>query len=238
MVVPSSGILSLAKIANEKNQDDYDSDDSEVLASGSISLRGLSNNSFTDFGTGGNATNITINTNSGSNPPNQTEPYSMSEFYGYDHDFDPSFHETTLTRGSRGGYGFAQSGYWDGVIGSMGDDTLTYNGRAVTIYRLYTHASSTGASSGNLILDIQDDLDTTSPPNSGWTTMKIYNSQSNDSGSPDHTFNRSSASYTAYGNVGSAGAQWTWSVSSSGTPTVFNKYWGSSDNTVNYVVFE
>ena len=59
----------------------------------------------------------TINTgNAAADRPNGTAPHSMSEFYNYDHDISTSVHETTLTRGSRGGYGFAQSGYWDGVL--------------------------------------------------------------------------------------------------------------------------
>ena len=30
---------------------------------------------------------INLNSSSGSNPPNQTAPYQLSEFYGYDHDY-------------------------------------------------------------------------------------------------------------------------------------------------------
>ena len=225
MALPSSGQISMQDILVEKNGGSITATD--------ISLRGLSVNSVADYA----AIDITINSASTSKPDG-SEPHQMSEFYGYNHSASSTFHETTLTRGSTGGYGFAHSGYWESNIGSLGDATLTYNSRAVTIYRLYTSASSTTATSGSVILDIRDDLDTTSPPNSGWSTMKIYINQSNDSGSPDHTFNRTAATYTSYGNVGLAGAYWTWSVTSSGTPTVFNKYWGTSDNTVNYVVFE
>lgn len=180
----------------------------------------------------------TINTgNATADRPDGSAPHAMSEFYNYDHDISTTFHETTLTRGSTGGYGFAHSGYWESNFGSLGDATLTYNSRATTIFRLYTHAGSTSATTGTVILDIKDDLNTNSPPNSGWTTMSIYINQSNDGGSADYVFSRSQATYTSYGNVGSAGATWMWNVSSSGTPTVFNKYWGTSDNTVNYVVF-
>ena len=215
--------ITLAKVRNELATNAYGT----AYTAGETSLYHAS------IGTYG-----TINTgNASADRPDGTAPHSLSEFYNYDHDLSSSLHETTLTRGSTGGYGFANSGYWDNSFGSMGDDTFTYNSRAVTIYRLYTFASSTSATTGNIILDITDDLNTNSPPNSGWTTMKIYNNQSNDSGSPDHTFNRTSASYTSYGSSSSAGARWTWSVSSS-SPTVFNKYWSSSDNTVNYVVLE
>ena len=86
MAVPSSGEIKLSGIAQEKNQDDYYSDDSEVFSYGNISLRGLSNNSHNDTAGG----NINLSTNS-SSVPNQTEPYQMSEFYGYDHDAAPAF---------------------------------------------------------------------------------------------------------------------------------------------------
>jgi hypothetical protein len=83
MAVPSSGSLSLFRIANEKNVNDYTDDDTETQDYGGISLRGVSNNSFDDFGTG----NININTDGWSSPANtsgqtgsaiQTDPYSMS----------------------------------------------------------------------------------------------------------------------------------------------------------------
>jgi len=225
MALPSSGQLTMQQILNEKQ--------GSTTARTNVSLEGLSNSQADDYST------ATISINSAStSKPDQNEPHAMSEFYGYDHSASSSFHETTLTRGSTGGYGFAQSGYWESSFGSLGDATLTYNSRAVTIYRLYTAASSSTATSGNIVLDIRDDLDTNSPPNSGWTTMSIYINQSNDSGTADYTFNRTSATYSSYGNVGLAGATWSWSVTSSGTPTVFNKYWGTSDNTVNYVVLE
>ena len=80
MVVPATGALSLKGIANEKNQDDYTSDDGEV--ENNISLRGLSNNSFNDYG----SENIALNSLSAANAPNQTEPYGMDEFRGYNHD--------------------------------------------------------------------------------------------------------------------------------------------------------
>ena len=236
MAVPSSGTLSLKSIANEKNQDDYNSDDEEVIDLGSISLRGLSNNSFTDFGTGASVTNIALNANSGSNAPNQTEPYSMSEFYGYDHDFDPVVHETWFTRGASGGYGFAQSGYGNFApdIGDIQDSTLTLNGRGRTITHFYIHSSSASSTSGNLILKISDNAGTTGS-NAGFTTLKVYYGQSNDSGSPDLTLNRTSASYSTSGGSGSFIMQWTWSISSS-SPTVYNLF--GANGTYNYLKFE
>ena len=215
--------LTLAKVRNELATNSYGT----AYTAGETSLYQAS------IGTYG-----TINTaNASADRPNGSAPHSLSEFYNYDHDLSSSLHETTLTRGATGGYGFANAGYWESSFGSLGDATLTYNSRAVTIYRLYTFTSSTGSTSGNLILDIRDDLNTNSPPNSGWTTMKIWNGQTNDSGTASHTFNRTSASYNAYGNVGTAGATWTWSVSNS-SPTVFNYYFGNTVGANNYVVLE
>ena len=66
--------------------------------------------------------------------------------------------------------------------------------------------------------------------------MKIWNGQTNDSGTPDHTFNRSSATYSETGGSGYASMTWTWSVSL-GSP-VFNYYWGSTNGASNFVRFD
>lgn len=82
MAVPSSGTLSMKGIFSEKNENDYTA--ANMDGESGLSLRGLSSNSYSDTSTGGN---INLNSASGSNPPNQTAPYSMSEFYSYDHDY-------------------------------------------------------------------------------------------------------------------------------------------------------
>ena len=72
MAVPSSGELSLWKIMNEVDDDDYD-------ASGQYSNVSLTNLS--------DGTVDTINTdNASANRPNGSAPHEMSEFYSYDHD--------------------------------------------------------------------------------------------------------------------------------------------------------
>ena len=72
MAVPSSGELSLWKIMNEVDDDDYD-------AGGQYS-----NISLEDLSDG---TVATINTaNHSTNRPNGSAPHEMSEFYSYDHD--------------------------------------------------------------------------------------------------------------------------------------------------------
>tara|TARA_R110000822_G_scaffold308645_1_gene436868 strand:- start:1001 stop:2254 length:1254 start_codon:yes stop_codon:yes gene_type:complete len=79
MAVPTTGSLSLLGIFSEKNEDDYTASNTD--GESNFSLRGLSSNSHNDS-TGGN---ININTNS-SSYPDSSNPYAMSEFYGYDHD--------------------------------------------------------------------------------------------------------------------------------------------------------
>ena len=75
MAVPSSGVLSLFGIANEIDDGDYTSDSFQDP----ISLE--------HFSTGGEAT---INTaNASANRPDGSAPHAMSEWYAYDHDFNP-----------------------------------------------------------------------------------------------------------------------------------------------------
>ena len=75
MAVPSSGALSLFGIANEIDDEDYTSDSFQ----GPISLE--------HFSTGGEAT---INTaNASDDRPDGNTPHSMSEWYAYEHEFNP-----------------------------------------------------------------------------------------------------------------------------------------------------
>ena len=81
MAVPSSGTLSLLKIFSEKNEDDYTAENAD--SNNSFSLKGLSVDGTNDSSGG----DITINTAGGGGANLGSSPYSMSEFYGYDHDF-------------------------------------------------------------------------------------------------------------------------------------------------------
>ena len=75
MAVPSSGALSLFGIANEIDDGDYTSDSFQDPIS------------MSHFSTGGEAT---INTaNASANRPDGSAPHAMSEWYAYDHDFNP-----------------------------------------------------------------------------------------------------------------------------------------------------
>jgi hypothetical protein len=220
MALPSSGQISMQDILEEKNGGSITATD--------ISLRGLSVNSVSDYG----AIDITINSAS-TNKPDQAEPHQMSEFHGYDHSASSVVHSSTLTNGNTGGYGFALNGYQSQgatTFGSMGDTTLTLNGRARTIDSLYSSATSSTATSGSIILFISDDLGTTSS-NAGFTSMKIYLNQANNSGTPDLTLNRTSATYTGT----TATMSWSWSVSVTSPDSVYNTYFGGSTAQSNFI---
>lgn len=79
MAVPSSGTLSLEKLAKEKVLEDYNSSTSIY---GGIHL--------SDLAKGGNeagsVTEYDETNNNSSSKPNETGPHEMSEWYSYDHD--------------------------------------------------------------------------------------------------------------------------------------------------------
>ena len=74
MAVPSSGQLSMAGLAKEKQFDDYNSTSTPYTP---ISLLDLAE-SFVNF----EATNT-----NGVDYPDESKPHAMSEWYGYDHDY-------------------------------------------------------------------------------------------------------------------------------------------------------
>ena len=132
-----------------------------------------------------------------------------------------TIHSSTMTSyyNTGGGY-YIASGYGPLTSGSsVGDNTFNLsNGQAVTWNALYTINSSnmtfTLTSSSNV-------------PNSGWTSIKIYLNQSNASGSPDLTLNRTDAS-TASGS--STTRSWTWS----GTYT-YTTYFSATNGAVHFI---
>lgn len=95
MAVPSSGTLSLQKLAKEKVLDDYNSSSS---VTGGIHLADLvlGGNEY------GSPTYYDETNNNSSSKPNETGPHSMSEWYGYDHDTAGGF-------GSAGSFSFKYS---------------------------------------------------------------------------------------------------------------------------------
>lgn len=90
MALPSSGQVSMKDIVDEKK--------GNTTAVQNVSLKGLSQDgvdspvipNFDYETTGGVGVDVDNNVSSGSNPPNQSPPFQMSEFFDYDHDFDPT----------------------------------------------------------------------------------------------------------------------------------------------------
>ena len=151
---------------------------------------------------------------------------AFSDFYGTSDIVTPStIHSTSLTAGTTGGYGFAQSGYTQ-AIGSISDATITTfdSTSGYSVYGLYGFASNTTATSGSLVLQIFKSGGSSS--NAGFTTLKLWLNQNTNSGTADYTFTRTNASYS-----GSSGNRiWTWSVSPGAS--VYNTFFGS--NGTNY----
>ena len=77
MAVPSSGPISLRGIINEIDDGVYDSDSFQCAMS------------LTDFSTGAGDASAINQSNASANRPNGSVPHAMSEFYSYDHDFNP-----------------------------------------------------------------------------------------------------------------------------------------------------
>lgn len=82
MAVPSSGTLDLSKIANEKHFDNYNQ---AQLPTPPYSLKDIS----TSGNSNGSGVSYDATNSNSTNKPNSSAPYSMSEFYGYDHDQSP-----------------------------------------------------------------------------------------------------------------------------------------------------
>ena len=87
MSVPSSGSLSMQSIACEKVHDNYGI---PFDAQGLAKRAAIGRISLFDVSRSGNTNNSTVSydvTNiASSSSPNNSAPYKMSEFYGYDHD--------------------------------------------------------------------------------------------------------------------------------------------------------
>jgi len=215
MAVPSSGALSMFKIANEKNVDDYNDGDTEVADDGGISLRGLSDDDFTD-GVNGNVENninsdgwlATTNTSGQTGANIQTAPHSMSEFYGYDDDFVAEIHSTTFQpqkstwvvpyQPLRHGSGFTtslnSSNNSPNNIGSVTTQgTFSLGGKTgVNLAALYNFNDDNNSTNGEKIVLQFHHASGTNFSNTGWSTAKIYNGSSA-SGTLVVTLTRSSA---------------------------------------------
>ena len=89
--------------------------------------------------------------------------------------------------------------------GSMTDTTFTYPSTSTTATITTIYAINGGSSA--LYLEVSGGAFA----NSGWTNLKIWLNQSNNSGTPDYTFTRSSASHSTNTSVSPNTTTWSWS---------------------------
>jgi len=136
-----------------------------------------------------------------------TNTISLSDFYGLSN----VVHSTTMVAGHQSQQYVTVSGYGDSVTGdSLGDDSINSicGQSGVTIVSLFNI-------NGSLNLGLEKSGVTFS--NTGWTTMKVWVGQNNNSGTPTATFPRTgtgsyhtgSTSFNSYNNGG--GATYLWS---------------------------
>ena len=151
----------------------------------------------------------------------------FSDFYSKTH-VGLQLTSGTMTNGynSGGQYVPPQSGYADSIsMGSWSGRSFTYDGDTVEINDLRNF-------SGQMFLSFyRTDNSQGSFNNSGWTSMKIYLNQTNNSGSPDLTLNRTSATFTGSA-TNSTYAMWTW-----GTTNTYSlsSYFGTSTGNQHYI---
>jgi|9_EtaG_2_1085328.scaffolds.fasta_scaffold39235_2 hypothetical protein len=121
MAVPSSGILHLSKIANEKHFDNYNQAQlpTPPYSLTDISTSGNSNGSGVSF----DATNTA---NASADRPDGSAPHAMSEFYNYDHDKVSGNAYITYLQFSR--YSSNQINSWGLANFHSGAGTSAFNG--------------------------------------------------------------------------------------------------------------
>ena len=125
MAVPSSGAISLLKIAYELESDNYNNTLPNPNASGTnynnfyshpISLKNMS--------TGGTGFDAINTANASADRPNQLTPHSMSEFYSYDHDKTSTLASGTITVGVDNIYSSYFYGYSSLYFPNMGSASV------------------------------------------------------------------------------------------------------------------
>ena len=155
-----------------------------------------------------------------------TGEIKFSDFYGLTHQ-GLELTSGTMTNGynSGGQYVPAQSGYADTIsLGSWSGSSFTYDGDTVEIVDLRNFQ-------GQIFLTFKRTNNTNGTfNNSGWTSMKIYLNQTNNSGSPDLTLARTSAGFTSATN--SAQCMWTWGTTNSYS---LSSYFGTSSGNQHFI---
>ena len=158
------------------------------------------------------------------NPNNEIK---FSDFYGLTHQ-GLELTSGTMTNGyaSGGQYVPPMSGYGSSInLGSWNGSSFTYDGDTVQIDdmrnfngQMFLSFKRTNGSQGSF-------------NNSGWTSLKIYLNQTNNSGSPDLTLGRTSATFSGSA-TSSTHAMWTWGTS--GTYSI-STYFGTSNGNQHFI---
>lgn len=187
MAVPSSGAISLARIRGELQSSNYS----------------LYTAAATSLGSASNGTYGAINTyNASADRPDGNTPHAMSEFYAYDHDYNPApDFSATVTVGTDTLYSSAAYGYGNSInyfpaMGSINNTSFNSG----TIMAIYWH------NNGNVFFEFSFSKpsfssltigSTTFPGSSSWTssTSEIWKYAT--SSNPFGTTNNASVSVTA-----------------------------------------
>ena len=150
----------------------------------------------------------------------------FSDFYGLTHQGLELVSGTMTNYYSAGSqYIPAYSGYVEALSqGSWNGASFTFDGDTCVVSDMRNFG-------GQMYLTFRrSDNSTGVFSNSGWTSLKIYLNQTNNSGSPDLTLARTSATFTTASNVSSATWQW-------GTTNTYSlsTYFGTSSGNQHYI---
>jgi hypothetical protein len=209
MAVPSSGELSLFKIAKEVHLDDYNN---TVPAPGSggtnWSQLGYPSISLKNMSTGAGGFDPINAGNATSNKPNGSSPHNMSEFYSYDHDL------VTITQIGSTYSGAYSCSSWQNVSMSVS----AYKGNTV---RFIWHYVSGSDYRGDLQID-QVRLPSYNFGQNYWQqTTYTFNTNNNFNNSAFQTNTNNSSSFSAASltTVSSGTTTGRWNGRSGGTPS-------------------
>ena len=140
--------------------------------------------------------------------PTSGNALAFSDFYGKAFVAN-MLHSTTWVAGYANVYGYVNSGYNQSPFGSMTDNTFNLSdGKAVKIITLQNLNQST------LYFIIQPQSGSMTFTNGGWSQIKVWRNQSNNSGTPTLTLNRTDMTYSAPNN-GTTSAQANWYIQGS-----------------------
>lgn len=149
---------------------------------------------------------------------------NFAEWYGA----SASIHGTAISAAYVDGQYFDQSGYREGVLGSMTDDAIG-SFQSSSVCKITQTENLAGTF--NLTISVSSGSKTFN--NSGFTTLNLYLGQTTNSGSPDVALARTSATFSNGTNFG----RWAWDVATLGgntSPTFVNGIFGLS-TTNNFV---